>query len=148
MSQSMTTIDQDNWICSNNSTATTEATIFDVFDGDAYECRVLLCPEPEGGLSAYAIRLEGVKGHGDTVEESLANLEEAFTSAILSYLRSGEAIPWGTVADLPSRDGCFERWILVKPDFRDLVNEITPNNEVLKNLANKFPASSKWCDEG
>ncbi|MCH7752761.1 MAG: type II toxin-antitoxin system HicB family antitoxin [Planctomycetes bacterium] len=77
-----------------------------------YECRVLLCPEPEGGFSVHAIRLPGVVSEGDTESEALENIADAFRSAIQSYLEGGSEIPWcDEKIDRPK--GSKERWILV-----------------------------------
>lgn len=89
-----------------------EAPEWKEFDKSAYECRVLLCPEDNGGYSAHALRLPGVVSQGDSVSEALANIGEAFTAAISVYLDSGEDIPWEELSiDRPK--GSIERWILV-----------------------------------
>lgn len=78
----------------------------------AYECRVLLCPEAEGGFSAHAMRLPGVVSQGETEAEALQNIADAFQTTIQCYLESSGAIPWQTITvDRPA--GCVERWILV-----------------------------------
>jgi predicted RNase H-like HicB family nuclease len=77
-----------------------------------YECRALICPEAEGGFSAHAVRLPGVVSQGETPEEALSNILDAFKEAIQCYLESDGSIPWETITiDRPS--GCMERWILV-----------------------------------
>lgn len=79
-----------------------------------YECRALLCPESCGGFSAIALRLPGVASQGETEEEALANLKEAFAGAVAMYLEDSGAIPWtdeGTHVERTS--DCKERWILV-----------------------------------
>src|SRR5262245_44980528 len=78
----------------------------------AYECKVLLCPEQGGGFSAHAIRLPGVVSEGETEEEALANIGDAFQAVIQAYIDSSSAIPWQPiVVDRPA--GSVERWILV-----------------------------------
>lgn len=89
-----------------------EAPEWKEFDESAYECRVLLCPEEDGGYSAHALRLPGVVSQGDNVAEALENISEAFGSAISVYLECGEDIPWEERSmDRPK--GSIERWILV-----------------------------------
>jgi antitoxin HicB len=82
------------------------------FDSHTYECRVLLCPEDVGGYSAIALRLPGVVSQGDSVEEALENISEAFAAAVSVYLEDGTVIPWQDVS-VERPKGCLERWILV-----------------------------------
>lgn len=77
-----------------------------------YECRVLLCPEEEGGFSAHALRLLGVVSQGETKEEALENIREAFRGTILTYRESGQSVPWGEFEIDRPKDS-IERWILV-----------------------------------
>lgn len=80
---------------------------------NAYQCRVLLCPEEDGGYSAHAIRLPGVASQGDTIGEALDNIHEAFQAAIQEYLESGDGIiPWGD-AQVDHVKGSDEIWIIV-----------------------------------
>lgn len=79
---------------------------------NTYECRVLLCPEPNGGYSAFAMRLPGVVSEGETIEEALGNIADAFQAAVQTYLDSSESIPWSNV-ELERPNNCMERWILV-----------------------------------
>jgi predicted RNase H-like HicB family nuclease len=82
------------------------------FDGNAFECRALVCPEEEGGYSVYALRLPGVVSQGETEAEALCNIEEAFQGAIATYIDRQMPIPWADVAvDRPN--GCKEQWIVV-----------------------------------
>lgn len=82
------------------------------FAGQAYECRVFLVPEEEGGYSAHAIRLPGVVSEGEAIEEALANIADAFKGAIQAYLANGRAIPWGS-AEIERTKDTEERWIVV-----------------------------------
>ncbi len=81
-------------------------------DANTYEWRALVCPEAEGGFSVHALRLPGVVSQGETVEEALANIAEAFSAIVASYLDDGEDIPWCNV-EIERTEGCKERWILV-----------------------------------
>ena len=78
-----------------------------------YRCQALLCPESDGGFAVFARRLPGVASQGETEEEALSNLAEAFRGAIQMYLEDGGSIPWQDIdkSDIPK--GSVERWILV-----------------------------------
>lgn len=76
------------------------------------ECRVLLVPEEDGRFSAHALRLPGVVSEGDTIEEAIENISDAFKSAIAVYEEIGETIPWGDV-EVDNREDALERWIVV-----------------------------------
>ncbi len=82
------------------------------FNENTYQCRVLLCPEEGGGYSAHALRLPGVVSQGESVQEALVNITDAFQGAISVYQEEGVEIPW-TDVDLDRPKGSVERWILV-----------------------------------
>lgn len=63
----------------------------------AYQCGVVVIPEPDGGFSAHAVDLAGAVSQGESVEEALANIGEALEGVIAEYIASGP-IPWGPVA--------------------------------------------------
>src|SRR5690349_14857714 len=77
-----------------------------------YECRVLLCPEEEGGFSAFAMKLPGVMSQGDSEQEALENIKDAFQAAIQSYTEAGKPVPWMD-GKIERPAGSFERWVLV-----------------------------------
>lgn len=80
-----------------------------------YECRVLLCPETEGGFSAHALNIAGVVSEGDSVDEALANIADAFKATIQYHLDSKCDIPWRD-DDRSYFSGvvvAIERWIAV-----------------------------------
>jgi antitoxin HicB len=79
---------------------------------NAYECRILICPEPDGGYSVHAIRLPGVVSEGETIDEAIANIEDAFRATAQSYLDDSGVIPWADV-DIDRPKNSLERWILV-----------------------------------
>ena len=81
-------------------------------DDSVFECRVLLCPEDEGGYSAHALRLPGVVSQGETVTEALDNIKEAFRGAIGVYLEDGQEIPLESI-DMDRPAESLERWVLV-----------------------------------
>ena len=78
-----------------------------------YRSRVILCPEEDGGYSAVAQRLPGVVSQGDTEEDALRNIAEAFQGAVRMYLEDGGNIPWQDIDDTGFPRGSMERWILV-----------------------------------
>ena len=82
------------------------------FDDNVYACRALVIPEPSGGYSVHALRLPGVVSQGETIEEALDNISEAFRGAIQVYRESGENIPWQDI-DIDRPKGSVERWNLV-----------------------------------
>ncbi len=74
-------------------------------------CKVYLIPEAEGGYSVLAANLPGVGSQGDTAEEALANVVEAFEGCLESYRAHGEAIPWS--ADERPEGATTAAWVLV-----------------------------------
>ena len=67
--------------------------MFDENDDKTIQCRIVICPEEEGGFSAYASRLAGVAGQGETIEECLADVKESFCAVISTYREIGQEIP-------------------------------------------------------
>ena len=78
-----------------------------------YRCRVILCPEEDGGFSALAQRLPGVVSQGETEDEALRNISEAFRGAVQMYLEDGGGIPWQDSDETALPKGSKERWVLV-----------------------------------
>jgi len=60
-----------------------------------YECKVAIVKE-EDGFSAHATDLPGVVSQGDTIEEAVRNIAEAFEGVLGEYLSDG-TIPWSEV---------------------------------------------------
>jgi len=81
--------------------------------GTVYECRVWLWPEEDGGYSAIVPTLPGAASQGETQEEALANIQEAFQGVVAEYLGRGEEIPWRREITRPKPHGTIEKWILV-----------------------------------
>jgi len=88
-------------------------TNINVFDHEVRQCRVWLTPEEDGGFSVEAVSVPGVASQGETIEEAIENIKDAFTAAIETYNDSGMDIPW--TQDLPEERpaNVIERWILV-----------------------------------
>src|SRR3972149_1884993 len=80
--------------------------------GLVYECRVWVCPEPEGGYSAVVPSLPGVVTQGETVDETLENVKEAFRGVVAEYAESKEDIPWCRDIVRQKPHGAIEKWIL------------------------------------
>lgn len=59
----------------------------------AYRCCVLLSPE-DGGYCVRAADLAGVVSEGDTVDQAVQNIKDAYAGAIESYRAHGDAVPW------------------------------------------------------
>ena len=68
-----------------------------IFDADrVFECKIAIVRESEG-FSVHAEDLLGVVSQGETVEEAVENITEAFGGALTEYLANG-VIPWEEVA--------------------------------------------------
>lgn len=80
--------------------------------GGVYRCLVYLAEEDEGGFSVVAAQLPGVASQGDTEQEALANIVEAFEGAIAVYKGQGGNIPWLKTPEEPER-GAVPRWVIV-----------------------------------
>jgi predicted RNase H-like HicB family nuclease len=85
----------------------------DRFESRVYECRIWLCPEPEGGYSVIAPFLPGVVSQGENVQEAIENVKEAFQGVVAEYLESGGNIPWSSTAMAEKPLDAIEKWILV-----------------------------------
>ena len=72
-----------------------------------YTCRAVCVPEEEGGYSAFVRNLPGVHSQGESLDEALNNIREAFAGTVAAYLAAGEEIPWDNDAALP--EGAIER---------------------------------------
>jgi predicted RNase H-like HicB family nuclease len=69
----------------------------------AVACRALFFRDEEaGGYTVIARNLPGVVSEGDSFEEALKNIHEAFYEAIKSYEANHMDIPWGEVSQLPN----------------------------------------------
>jgi antitoxin HicB len=59
----------------------------------AYNYRVLLTPEPEGGFTVMVPTLPGCITYGETIDECIDNAKEAIELYIESLEADGEVIP-------------------------------------------------------
>ena len=82
-------------------------------DKTVYECQAVLCPEEDGGFSAHVANLPGVVSQGETQDDALTNLREAFVGAIETYREMGMEIPWSDKDLSFCGENCQRRWILV-----------------------------------
>ena len=76
------------------------------------ELRVVVIPEDDGTYSAIAKDLPGVASQGDSLDEALVNIREAFIGAVEDYQALSRSIPW-ILGDCEVPPGAFERWILI-----------------------------------
>lgn len=58
-----------------------------------FACLAMVCKDEDGGYFAYATRLPGVVGEGETFQEAVDSVREGFVSVLSGYLACGE-IPW------------------------------------------------------
>ena len=80
----------------------------------SYECHIWITPEAEGGYSVSIPCLPGTCSQGDTEEEAIKNISEAFKATAESYLEEGE-IPWLNREDIQRPpEGVKEKWIVVE----------------------------------
>jgi len=63
-----------------------------------YECRGMFVLEDDGQYSAYCLNLPGVQSCGDTLEDAMRNLDEAFAVTIETYMDMGVEIPWEDIS--------------------------------------------------
>lgn len=84
----------------------------DVRSKEELECRALVCPEEEGGYSVHCMNLPGVISQGETLEEAIENISDAFRETVLYYRGANETIPWGEV-NVPPVAGSKEERIIV-----------------------------------
>lgn len=79
---------------------------------DAFECRVFLEPEEDGGYSVYAPSLPGLASQGETEAEAIANITEAFQGTLAVYKEGGQEVPWLS-EPIARPQEAKERWIVV-----------------------------------
>ena len=78
------------------------------------ECRGLFVKEENGeGYSAICLNLPGVQSQGETLDEAIQNLKEAFVLAVEAYNESGEKIPWHDLSIEPPVERGEQRWFTV-----------------------------------
>jgi predicted RNase H-like HicB family nuclease len=73
---------------------------------------VYLTPEEKGDFSVVAAHLPGVASQGETEQEALANIVEAFKRTIAHYKEQGVDIPWTKTPIEPNR-GAVTRVVIV-----------------------------------
>ena len=68
-----------------------------------YKLPLLLSPQPEGGFTVTSPLLPELVTEGDTVDEALANVQDALAAVIETYQDLGRSFPVSTqVADASS----------------------------------------------
>lgn len=58
-----------------------------------YKITVILTPQPEGGYTVTCDELPGLVTEGDSVEEALENVEDAFAATLELYEDIGRSLP-------------------------------------------------------
>ncbi len=61
-----------------------------------YKVPLILSPQPEGGYTVTSPLLPELVTEGDTVEEALANVNDAFAAIIEAYQDLGRSLPMNT----------------------------------------------------
>ena len=79
------------------------------------ECYIWISPESDdGGYSVSLPCLPGVCSQGETEDEAISNITEAFQAAAACYLETDGEIPWlnrDEIKEIPT--GVKEKWIVV-----------------------------------
>ena len=93
-----------------------------------YRITVILSPQPEGGYTVTCEELPGLVTEGDSVEEALENVEDAFVTTLELYQDLGHSLPDGIqVSDeemsTPITSFCFET---MTPRSKSRFNEAEP----------------------
>ena len=81
-------------------------------ESGTYECCVHITEEADG-FCIDMPSLPGVVSQGDTEEEAIANITEAFQCIVESYQKDGEEIPWVQSPEPPDNKKTKELWIVV-----------------------------------
>lgn len=58
-----------------------------------YRVPLVLTPQPEGGYTVTSPALPGLVTEGDSVQEALANVEDAFIATVELYEDTGRRLP-------------------------------------------------------
>lgn len=64
-----------------------------------YRVPLVLTPQPEGGYTVTSPSLPGLVTEGDSLEQALENVEDAFRATLELYEDTGRPIPPGLVQD-------------------------------------------------
>lgn len=113
------------------------------FDEETYQCRAVVWPTERGGFAARALRLPEVSSEGETIDDALSNVVEAFQNAMAKYLDEGQPIPWSDGDDVVPHNA-MERILLVTIPRNDVSG--TPSNEELRRLAKRHGPPQAWLD--
>lgn len=77
---------------------------------DMYRVPLTLDPQPEGGYSVTSPQLPELLTEGDTVDEALANAQDAFAAVLEIYQEEGRPLPPGI--QRATQDGRIETELL------------------------------------
>jgi len=83
------------------------------FENDqAFQCHVIIRPDDDGFM-AFASELPGVMSQGDSINEALDNVRDAFQATMASYFDNGLDVPWKNRGAAEIEPGDIDRWIVV-----------------------------------
>ncbi len=81
-----------------------------------FQCEAIFCSEDEG-FSVHCLNLPGVISQGDSEQQAIENIKDAFRETILYHKETGTPIPW--VEDTATERAEFPtdakiKWLLVR----------------------------------
>jgi len=83
---------------------------------NTFVCRARICKEEDNRFTAYATRLPGVASQGDTFDDAVNNIVDAFTETLKSYLELGVDIPWELDPDVPENGFLISKSVKITAD--------------------------------
>ena len=78
-----------------------------------YRIPLTLEPQPEGGFTVTSPEIPELLTEGDTLEEALANVQDAFAAVLEIYEEEGRSLPPAIMADLRNGTIQTERLVVV-----------------------------------
>ncbi len=78
----------------------------------AYHCRLWITPDEEG-YSVIVASLPGIISEGNTIDEAIEHIREAFSAAMESYIESGMPTPWTNEDPFDKPENTIERWVIL-----------------------------------
>lgn len=68
-------------------------------DSSLYKIALVLEPQPEGGFTVTSPTLPELLTEGDTLEEALENVRDAFQAVLEIYQEQGRKLPEGIITE-------------------------------------------------
>jgi predicted RNase H-like HicB family nuclease len=72
-----------------------------------------ICPEEEGGFSAFALHIPGVVSQGESEQEAQANIGEAFLAILEACRKREKPLPHSDEPVVELNEECKRLWITV-----------------------------------